>query len=222
VVPKFEVDLNASRPVGTASAVIAEEVDGQGRPRAKRSSRSDSTKGPWLSLPREYLHCMPSLPRHRDQRGDPRHGHMQEPARRRRPMATESPFTFGSVDGRSDAGPARTALGDEHLDVGVKVRKLVVRIATRASNCATSSNAVEVLDAARTVDPALTKQRTMAFESSEARRPSAGPMCLNWSSDTRPDVASGARPLRPLAGRSIGRVLCAVGCSAQSWLRRKD
>ena len=30
VVSKFEVDLNASRPVGTASAVIAEEVDGQG------------------------------------------------------------------------------------------------------------------------------------------------------------------------------------------------
>jgi hypothetical protein len=29
VVSEFEVDLNGSRPVGTASAVIAEEVDGQ-------------------------------------------------------------------------------------------------------------------------------------------------------------------------------------------------
>jgi hypothetical protein len=67
VVSKFEVDLNASRPVGIASAVISQEVvDGQGRPRAKICSRSDSTKEPWSSLPREYLHCVPSRLRHRD------------------------------------------------------------------------------------------------------------------------------------------------------------
>jgi hypothetical protein len=80
----------------------------RGRPRAKRCSRSDSTKEPWLSLPREYLHCMPSRLRHRDQPGDQRHGHMQEPPEATTAYGGGEPFTIESVDERSDAKLART------------------------------------------------------------------------------------------------------------------